>query len=124
MSFQETGQQFVAAYFNALTTDRSQLGNFYTAESMLTYEGEQFLGIDAIGGKIGGLPALTFDSQSAVMDFQPSISNGIFVLVSGVLYIDGNREQPLNFTQTFMLAVGGTQGYFINNEIFRLNLAG
>ena len=124
MSFQETGQQFVAAYYQAFTGDRSQLGNFYTADSMLSYEGEQFLGVQAIGEKIGGLPNLTFNPESAVMDFQPSTNNAIFVLVSGALCIDGNAAQPLNFTQTFLLCPGGTQGYYVHNEIFRLNLSG
>merc|ERR1719336_2654150 len=53
--------------------------------------------------KLGGLPNLTFDSNGAQFDYQPSVNNGIFVLVTGCLFIDGNQEQPLKFTQTFLL---------------------
>ena len=73
-------------------------------------------------GKMGGLPNLTFDSANACIDYQPSVNDSIFVLVSGCLFIDGNAEQPLRFTQTFLLAKGGEQGYFVNNEVFRLSL--
>ena len=89
---------------------------------MLSYEGEQFMGIQQIMEKQGGLPNLTYDSNNAVTDFQPSVNEGIFCLVSGCLFIDGNQEQPLKFTQTFLLAKGGEQGYYVHNEVFRLNL--
>jgi len=73
-------------------------------------------------GKQAGLPNLTYDGDSAVADYQPSVNDGIFVLVSGCLFIDGNREAPLRFTQTFLLQKGGEAGYYIHNEVFRLSL--
>ena len=53
---------------------------------------------------------------------QPSANNGIVAFVCGELSIDGG--QPLMFTEVFNLMPGGSQGYFILNNIFRLNLAG
>ena len=44
MEFQETGAQIVAHYFNSLTTNRQALASMYSDTSMLTYEGEQFMG--------------------------------------------------------------------------------
>ena len=120
--FQNVGTQFIAHYYNTLTTDRANLGNLYTEQSMLTYEGEQFMGPQSIMEKLSGLPNLTYDAASAVADYQPSNNGGIFVLVSGCLFIDGNQEQPLRFTQTFLLCPGGTAGYYIHNEMFRLSL--
>ena len=120
--FQSVGSQFIAHFYSTLTTNRAQLGGLYTDQSMLSYEGEQFLGREQIMGKLGGLPNLTYDSEGAVADYQPSVNNGIFVLVQGTLYIDGNREQPLRFTHTFLLQQGGEQGYFVMNEVFRLSL--
>ena len=120
--FQAVGNQFIAHYYAQLTTNRAGLGPLYSANSMLTYEGEQFMGVEQIGEKMGALPNLTFDNASAAIDLQPSANNGIFVLVQGKLCIDGNAEQPLNFTQTFLLQPGGETGYYIHNECFRLSL--
>ena len=96
--FQAVGQQFITHYFNSLQTNKAALASLYTEQSMLSYEGEQFMGVQAIGEKLGALPNLTFDAQNAVMDYQPSVNNGIFVLIAGNLFIDGNQEQPLKFT--------------------------
>mmetsp|Transcript_11460 Transcript_11460/g.14415 ORF Transcript_11460/g.14415 Transcript_11460/m.14415 type:complete len:91 (-) Transcript_11460:116-388(-) len=89
---------------------------------MLSYEGEQFLGRQQIMDKQSQLPNLTYDAASAVADYQPSLDGAIFVLVSGCLFIDGNQEAPLRFTQTFLLKQGGEAGYYVHNEIFRLSL--
>jgi hypothetical protein len=98
------------------------MAGLYSDISCLTYEGEQFMGTEQIMGKQGGLPNLTFDGNSAQIDCQPSVNEGILVLVNGTLYIDGNAEAPLKFTQTFMLQKGGAFGYYIHNEVFRLSL--
>ena len=50
------------------------------------------MGVEQIMGKLGGLPNLTYSAESATADYQPSINEGIFVLVSGCLFIDGNQE--------------------------------
>ena len=50
------------------------------------------MGIQQIGEKLGGLPNLTYDAANATADYQPSFNDGIFVLVSGCLFIDGNAE--------------------------------
>ena len=56
--FETVGKQFIAHYYNQFDTDRSQLGPLYNDESMLTFEGEQFLGKDKIGEKLGALPSI------------------------------------------------------------------
>ncbi len=80
------------------------------------------MGTQQIMEKQGGLPNLTYDSANAIADYQPSINDGIFVLVNGCLFIDGNQAQPLRFTQTFLLQKGGSAGYYVHNEVFRLSL--
>jgi len=42
--FQAVGSQFIAHYYQTLTTNRAGLGQLYTDVSMLSYEGEQFMG--------------------------------------------------------------------------------
>ena len=81
------------------------------------------MGVQQIGEKIGALPNLTFDSENAQIDFQPSVNDGIVAMVNGQLIIDGNAEAPLRFTQCFLLQKGGTAGYFIKNEVFRLAIS-
>jgi Nuclear transport factor 2 (NTF2) domain len=119
MSFDQVGKQFVEHYYNTFDTNRANLGALYQGQSMLTYEGEQFLGAQAIMDKLFALPSvrhniLTFDAQ-------PSFNNGILCFVSGDLIIDGNVSQPMKFSQCFHLAVGGNLGYYCHNDMFRLN---
>ena len=62
MDFQAVGTQFIAHYYNTLTTNRPALTQLYTDASKLSYEGEQFLGQAQIMRKQNGLPNLTYDS--------------------------------------------------------------
>ena len=86
---------------------------------MLTFEGEQFMGQEAIYGKLSSFGNVTHKINA--MDCQPSTNNGIVCLVSGELSIEGGN--PLMFTETFHLMVGGSQGYYVHNDIFRLALS-
>ena len=61
---------------------------------------------------------MTHNIQS--LDIQPSSNNAIIAFVSGELTIDDG--QPMMFTEVFHLQQGGAQGYFVLNDIFRLNL--
>jgi hypothetical protein len=85
---------------------------------MLSFEGEQFLGVESIMGKLQSLPAMQHAASS--FDYQPTVNNGIIAFVTGQLSIDGGP--PMNYTQVFHLAVGGASGYYVYNDIFRLNL--
>ena len=99
MSFDQVGKQFVEHYYNTFDTNRANLGALYQGQSMLTYEGEQFLGAQAIMDKLFALP---------------SVRHNIFTF-------DGNVSQPMKFSQCFHLAVGGNLGYYCHNDMFRLN---
>ena len=90
----------------------------FTAESMLTFEGEQFLGQQAIYDKLTGIGTLSHKINT--LDCQPSVNEGIICFVAGELSIDGGPA--MMFTEVFHLQKGGTQGYFVHNDIFRLNL--
>ncbi len=85
----------------------------------MTYEGEQFQGIQQILGKFTNMPNI--QHKIVTFDAQPSFNNGILTFVSGDLIIDGNQNQPIKFAHTFHLAVGGPAGYYCYNELFRLN---
>jgi hypothetical protein len=50
--FAGIGQQFVTHYYTTIDTHRDQLASLYSNESMLSFEGEQFLGVESIMGKL------------------------------------------------------------------------
>ena len=47
---------FVDHYYQTFDSNRAALAGLYQDGSMLTFEGEKFLGGAAIAGKIGSLP--------------------------------------------------------------------
>ena len=55
------------------------------------------------------------------LDAQPTQNESIVVMVSGELTIEGGNA--MMFSETFVLAKGGVQGYYIHNNFFRLNLS-
>ena len=116
--FQGVGQQFVEHYYKTLDSNRDVLSSLYQENSMLSFEGDQFLGTGPIMEKLGGMPALAH--QINTQDYQPTVNEGIIAFVTGQLTIDGGNA--MNYTQVFHLAVGGSQGYYVYNDIFRLNL--
>ena len=59
--------------------------------------------------------------QINTLDAQPTLNEGIAVLVSGELSIEGGN--PMMFSESFVLFKGGAQGYYIHNNFFRLNLS-
>jgi len=117
MSFEEVGKNFVQHYYAMFDSQRDQIATLYTKDSMLSFEGEQFLGVEQIMGKLGGMPSIKH--KITTFDAQPTLNNGIIAFVSGDLVIDDG--QPVKFAQTFHLAVGGSAGYYCHNDLFRLN---
>ena len=92
--------------------------SLFSDQSMLTFEGEQFMGQQNIHGKLSSFGKVAHNVKT--LDIQPANNNGILAFVSGELCIDDG--QPMMFTEVFHLQQGGAQGYFVLNDIFRLNL--
>ena len=55
---------------------------------MLSFEGDQFQGVNAILTKLSSFGQIKHDIKS--FDAQPSVSSGILCFVSGDLYIEGS----------------------------------
>merc|ERR1711998_586611 len=112
-------QQFLPHYYQLFDgADRSQLASLYTNDSTLTFEGEVHKGQQAI---IQKLTNLTFrqckhDLQTARLDVQVTASQGIKVLVTGQLQMDGGAATP--FCEAFVLQQAG-QSWYIHNHFFR-----
>jgi len=122
MSFEQFGKQFIEHYYSLFDTKRSDLVALYQPESMLTFEGERFQGRDNIAKKIVSLPFQKVQHVIVTSDFQPTISNGILIFVCGNLVVDDSLDTPMKFSQVFSLMPAPTGGFFVLNDMFRLNV--
>uniref|UniRef100_A0A7S0ZAF8 NTF2-related export protein n=1 Tax=Timspurckia oligopyrenoides TaxID=708627 RepID=A0A7S0ZAF8_9RHOD len=123
--FQSVGESFVAHYYQNFDTNRANLAPLYRDNSMLSFEGEQFMGIQPIIQKLVSLPFQKVVHQIVTCDCQPVLAsqpNGILVFVSGNLVVD-DSPNPMKFSQTFNLLSdpSNPNSYFVHNDLFRLN---
>ncbi|KAF9091452.1 Nuclear transport factor 2 [Mortierella sp. GBA35] len=109
--------QFTTYYYQTFDANRAGLGPLYRPTSMLSFEGAQTLGADAIVEKLANLPLDGLRHQIATNDVQP-VGADILILVSGQL-LAGGETNPQFFTQTFLLKSDGAN-YYIQNDVFRL----
>jgi hypothetical protein len=85
---------------------------------MLTFEGQQFMGIANISQKLAGLGKVVHNVQR--FDVQPSLDAGnLAILVVGQIKLDG-QDNPLQFCEFFQLVASTPGQYYIHNQIFRL----
>ncbi|EXX59491.1 Ntf2p [Rhizophagus irregularis DAOM 197198w] len=106
--------QFVQYYYQVFQSDRSNLKPLYRDDSMLTFEGAPFKGVNDIIGKLTQVA-----HRIATLDAQPSINNGIIVMVTGELLID-QETNATRFSQAFQL-IPDSGNYWVLNDVFRLN---
>ncbi|RIA91234.1 nuclear transport factor 2 [Glomus cerebriforme] len=111
--------QFVQYYYSVFQSDRNNLKPLYRDDSMLTFEGAPFKGVNDIIGKLTSLPFQQVAHRIATLDAQPSINNGIIVMVTGELLID-QETNATRFSQAFQLIPEGST-YWVLNDVFRLN---
>eukprot|EP01056_Protomagalhaensia_sp_Gyna25_P002186 Protomagalhaensia_sp_Gyna_25__2185@NODE_2189_length_1232_cov_678_141660_g1757_i1_p2_GENE_NODE_2189_length_1232_cov_678_141660_g1757_i1NODE_2189_length_1232_cov_678_141660_g1757_i1_p2_ORF_typecomplete_len142_score18_34NTF2/PF02136_20/5_3e25DUF3546/PF12066_8/0_0051SnoaL_2/PF12680_7/0_0077Mtr2/PF10429_9/0_019Terminase_GpA/PF05876_12/0_055_NODE_2189_length_1232_cov_678_141660_g1757_i18051179 len=109
--------QFLEAYYAAFRADRTQMQRFYNEHSTLKWEKDEYRGPEAIGQCFQKISARTLDFPSIESAVQVTAGNGLLILVTGHVTIDG--ETPLGFSQVFVLlpAVGGS--WYIHNEMFK-----
>ncbi|QLQ81618.1 hypothetical protein HG537_0F03790 [Torulaspora globosa] len=120
LDFNALAQQFTEFYYNQFDTDRSQLGNLYRDESMLTFETSQLQGAKDIVEKLVSLPFQRVQHRITTLDAQPASPSGdVLVMITGDLLID-EEQNPQRFSQVFHLIPDGSS-YYVFNDIFRLN---
>mmetsp|Transcript_18717 Transcript_18717/g.56633 ORF Transcript_18717/g.56633 Transcript_18717/m.56633 type:complete len:124 (+) Transcript_18717:183-554(+) len=112
---------FTDHYYHTFDTNRHALGPLYQEQSLLTFEGQKTAGSALILQKLTSLPFSQCKHQISSLDAQPSMSNGINIVVTGQIITEG-ESQALKFSQFFHLAQAGAS-YVISNDCFRLNLA-
>ncbi|KAJ4305257.1 Nuclear transport factor 2 [Kalmusia sp. IMI 367209] len=116
--FQAIADQFVNFYYDTFDKNRSGLTALYRGHSMLTFEQQPVRGAADIVEKLTNLPFNQVIHQVATKDAQPSADDGIIVMVTGALQVDG-QDKPMSYTQTFQLKSEGDTWYVLN-DIFRL----
>ena len=85
---------------------------------MMTFEGQQFQGAQAIVQKLASVGQVSHQIKST--DVQPSTSDSaILIFVTGSIAIGG--DNPLHFCEFFQLVSTGPGQYYVHNDIFRLN---
>ncbi len=80
-------QAFVDHYYNTFDSNRAGLAGLYTQDAMLTFEGAETQGPQAITQKLSSLPFQRCQHQVMSLDVQPSKANGIIVFVTGQLKV-------------------------------------
>ena len=121
MNPQELVTNFLNAYYGAMMNNRPSMANFYNDSSILSYEGDNRAGLKEIKDKFEGLSFKTIQFNFENHDFQPTPMGGLLVSVNGKLLMDG--ENNFGFYQIFHLVPDNNGGWFLSNDMFRLEIA-
>jgi hypothetical protein len=81
------GNAFLSYYYGMFESNRAGLVSLYQDQSMLTFMGDKFQGPAAIGQKLGALPFSGCKVTPSTTDFQPSVSGGVIVFVTGHILV-------------------------------------
>ncbi|KAI3637703.1 hypothetical protein MIR68_004352 [Amoeboaphelidium protococcarum] len=124
MDAKAIANEFVKYYYSTFDASRANLAPLYKAQSMLTFEGQEFQGSDKIVEKLSSLPFQKVAHKVTTVDVQPGNTSGnsILVAVTGQLLVD-NESNPQFFSQVFQLNNDGSGNWFVFNDVFRLNYA-
>ncbi|KAI9505602.1 Nuclear transport factor 2 [Coemansia spiralis] len=120
--FEAIGKEFVEFYYRTFDADRSGLSPLYRDMSMMSWEGVPFQGANNILEKLASLPFQRVAHKITTIDVQPSLPGitAAVIVVTGQLLVD-EETKPQQYTQMFQLVEDN--GYFIYNDVFRLNYA-
>ena len=120
MSVDEIGGAFVQHYYQTLDSNPAGLAGLYQATSTLTFEGQSFVGADAIIAKYASLGGVQHNIPQISKDVQATPGGAaLIIFVTGQL-ITAGQTNPLLFSHVFHLVATGPGQYFISNELFRL----
>jgi len=128
-NFDEIGKAFIKQYYEVFDNKEMRpnvaamyLNNHVPGQlGLLSFEGQQFQGIDAIAEKMKQIPLDNMQRVISTVDCQPMYDGGVIVSVVGQLKNNDVNDKVMAFCQTFVLKAVG-QGFFISHDIFRLCL--
>lgn len=120
--YENIGKVFVQQYYAMFDGDvsaRTNIANFYSDTSLLTFEGMPFMGKVKIAEKLGQLTFQKIHHGIDTCDCQPTLDGGVVVMVMGQLKTDD--DPPHRFIQSFVLKPANNS-YFVQHDLFRLCL--
>ncbi|KAL8607525.1 hypothetical protein ACOMHN_004494 [Nucella lapillus] len=122
--FQPIGEAFVKHYYSSFDSRQARMNliPLYSPDALLTFEGEQCFGTDAIRQRL--TEKFTMGSITRAItkvDCQPTSNGGILVFAFGQLADTECQgpDKPMGFSQMFLLRPQN-ESFVIANEIFRL----
>ncbi|GAB1517320.1 nuclear transport factor 2 [Rhizoctonia solani] len=118
MNVNDIPKQLTEFYYSALSREKGQLGNIYRTDSALTWEGTKHEGVAAIMEQHMRF-AEGVQFNTVTRDFQ-ICGDKMVVLVTGQLITEAGAN-PVHFSQAFTLAADGAGGFYVLNDLFRLN---
>lgn len=119
MSAEEVASSFINHYYTTLDSNVPALAGLYQPTSVLTFEGKQHVGPQAIVTHLQSLGALAHNIPQLTVDVQPGFSQEcLLIFITGQMSING--DNPLNFSHFFQLISTGPNQFYVNNEMFRL----
>ncbi|ORZ31946.1 hypothetical protein BCR44DRAFT_120622 [Catenaria anguillulae PL171] len=112
---------FTDFYYATFGSNRAGLRPLYREHSMMSYEGTDLAGVNAIMEKLESLPFQEIRFNVLTVDAQPSnpTAGSLLIVVTGQL-IPGGEDKPLFFTQTFQL-IPEAGSWWVFNDVFRLS---
>ncbi|CAK8577316.1 unnamed protein product [Lathyrus sativus] len=118
---QMVGNAFVEQYYSILHRDPDQVHRFYHDSSVLSRPEEDGTMTSVtttaeIDKKIQSLDYTSFRVEVLSADAQPSLNNGVMVVVTGCL--TGTDNVKRKFAQSFFLAPQD-KGFYVLNDVFR-----
>ena len=80
-------QAFITYYYQLFEANRPALATLYQDASMLSFEGQKVMGAQQIMTKMSSLAFGACKVLISSKDFQPSVSGGIMVFVTGNIMV-------------------------------------
>lgn len=118
MSADEVAKAFTNHFYQAFDTNPESLAGLYNPTSMLTMEGQQIQGAQAIVEKLKSVGPVSHQVKS--IDVQPSKDpSSLVIFVTGSCKI--GSDNPVHFCEFFQLVSTGPGQYYVHNDVFRLN---
>lgn len=115
------GESFIKEYYRIFDgNQRANLAPMYHGNALLTYEDNQVMGHKDINELLTN--TIRFQSIQHVVtkcDCQPTLDNGVVVMVTGMLKTDDDPPHP--FSEVFVLKMDNNN-YFIFHHMFRLSI--
>ncbi|KAL0236832.1 hypothetical protein PCE1_000229 [Barthelona sp. PCE] len=116
--------EFVKAYYDVFDgEDRTDICSFYRDGSYMTYTGTSLEGPKEIKHHLEEtVQYKTIEHHVSNCDGQPSVGDGVNILVTGHVVMDDDDDTPLAFAEFFHLLEDDDGEWFITNSVFSLTI--